>query len=188
MQLQSGQAAPAFNHVDIFGERHSLARYRGKKLLLSFYRYASCPLCNLRVHQLIQLHPQLQAQGLEMLAVFQSPDAQICQYVGRQDAPFALLADPQQQLYRRYGVSPSWWKLAKAAARLGAVIKSFRLGFWPGKIDGALAMVPADFLIDEQGNIARAYYGADIGDHLPVAEIFAWLEAVKEDITQVYSN
>lgn len=34
------------------------------------------------------------------------------------------------------------------------------MGRWP-------AALPADFLVDEQGVIRQAYYGEDIGDHLP---------------------
>ena len=52
MRLSPGQPAVDFSVTDIFGNRISLADYRGKKLLLSFYRYAACPFCNYRVHEL----------------------------------------------------------------------------------------------------------------------------------------
>ena len=37
-------------------------------------------------------------------------------------------------------------------------------------------MVPADFLIDPDLTVQVAYYGSDIGDHLPIEKIYEWLE------------
>jgi len=54
MRLQAGQPAPDFLRPDIGGKTIRLGDYRGRYLLLSFYRYASCPFCNLRVHELLQ--------------------------------------------------------------------------------------------------------------------------------------
>jgi thioredoxin-dependent peroxiredoxin len=36
-------------------------------------------------------------------------------------------------------------------------------------------IMPADFLIDEFGHIAEAYYGEDAGDHIPFERIEAFL-------------
>lgn len=171
MRMQPGQIAPDFTINDIFGNPVRLQAFRGKKILLSFYRYASCPLCNLRINELIKRHSQFQQNGLEIIAVFQSSVDSIREYVGKQDAPFPIIADPDQILYRSYGVTPSWWKFFKAIMRIREIFQSFTLGYLPGKIDGNITMVPADFLIDENINISIAYYGKDIGDHLPINHI-----------------
>ncbi len=47
MRLGEGQKATDFKAKDIFDDKITLENYKGKKLLLSFYRYASCQLCNL---------------------------------------------------------------------------------------------------------------------------------------------
>lgn len=57
-RLVSAMVAPEFAVADVFGVPVRLADYRGQRLLLSFYRYASCPLCNLRVHELLQHHAE----------------------------------------------------------------------------------------------------------------------------------
>lgn len=31
--------------------------------------------------------------------------------------------------------------------------------------------MPADFLIDEKGNVVETYYGKDAGDHIPMERI-----------------
>lgn len=53
MQLTIGATAPDFNTTDFLGHPVNLQAMRGAPVLLSFYRYASCPVCNFRVHNVI---------------------------------------------------------------------------------------------------------------------------------------
>jgi thioredoxin-dependent peroxiredoxin len=170
-RLIAGQAAPAFETRDHFGEKVSLSGLLGRKVLLSFYRYASCPLCNMRVNQMIRRHAAWQAAGLEMIGVFQSPARDIRRYVGRQDAPFPIVPDATMQFYRRYGVETSWLGMIKGSGRLGLIGTAMAKGFVPGRTNGPIHRVPADFLIDETGRLALCFYGRDAGDHLDFATI-----------------
>lgn len=44
-----------------------------------------------------------------MIAVFESPRETMLRYVaGRMDAPFPLISDPEDHLYRLYGLEKSW--------------------------------------------------------------------------------
>jgi len=176
MRLQPGQAAPDFTIIDFTGVAHNLSDYRGKKVLLSFYRYASCPFCNLRIHQLRQRAAEWESRGLVMLAVFQSPAATIMEYAAGETVEFPVIPDPEMKLYKTYGVESSWKAFAKATLRAGDIAKATAKGFLPGgKIDGDMNRVPADFLIDAQGVIRTAFYGKDIGDHLETAEVEAFI-------------
>lgn len=171
MRIQPGQPAQEFEVRDIFGNPISLTDFRGKKLLLSFYRYASCPLCNLRVHRLIQHYPDFSAGNLHLLAFFQSPVESIRRYVGRQEAPFPMIADPDHTVYRAYGVETSWPGFFKGSLRLMTLRSAARKGFLPGKMEGKKSLVPADFLIGPDLRVEKAYYGKDISDHMPIQEI-----------------
>jgi len=171
MRIQPGQPAKDFEVQDIFGNQFSLSHFKGKKLLLSFYRYASCPLCNLRVHQLIQQYPDFKAKGLHLLAFFQSPVKSIRKYVGKQEAPFPIIADPDHDVYRAYGVETSWPGFIKGSFRLMTLTTAARKGFFPGKMEGKKSLVPADFLIGPDLMVEKAYYGNDIADHMPIQEI-----------------
>lgn len=167
MKLSPGVQAPAFSLPDLYGKPVSLEAFRGRKVLLSFYRYASCPFCNLRVHQLSQRAPEWQARGLDLVAVFQSPRESILEYAGSEPRPFAILPDPGRGLYRQYGVEGSWGGFLKAGLQVGKLAAAMKEGFMPGKMEGDINMVPADFIIDEEGRVRVAYYGRDISDHLP---------------------
>lgn len=177
MKLSPATPAPAFSLPDLNGEPVDLERFRGRKLLLSFYRYASCPFCNLRVHELTQRAPNWQARGLDLVAVFQSPRESILEHAGGEARPFPILPDPARELYRRYGVEGSWGGFLKGGLQLGKLASALKEGYMPGRMEGEINMVPADFLIDERGRIALAYYGRDISDHLDIAAIEDFLGA-----------
>ena len=91
MRIQPGQPAKNFTTEDMAGNTITLNDYAGQRVMLSFYRYAACPLCNLRVSHLIQHHASFIERNLNLVAVFQSPRESIRRYVGRQDIPFAVV-------------------------------------------------------------------------------------------------
>jgi peroxiredoxin len=173
MNLEPGQIAPTFTATSYDGEAVDLEHYRGRKVWLAFYRYASCPLCNNRIHEVIQRHAEFERQGVALLAVFQSPPDRIAQYVGRQAPPFPLVSDPDLELYARYHVVPRTWGMFAPRA-MGAAIRALRNGFRPGPTDGPKAMIPADFLIDPEGLLWDVYYGKAISDHIPFPRVSAF--------------
>ncbi len=175
MKIKPGSTAPSFTTLDLHGREVDLESYRGRKVMLSFYRYAACPFCNLRISQLIKRHGEWKTKGLEMVAVFQSPIEKMMQYAGKQDSPFPIVADPKRTLYELYGLECSWWGLITGMMRFSELLKTAKLGFLKLDIDGKMAMLPADFLINENMEVVHAYYGKDIGDHLPVDYIEDWL-------------
>jgi peroxiredoxin Q/BCP len=175
MRLTQGQIAPTFATTDLYDAAISSNELKGKKVLLSFYRYASCPFCNLRFHALSQKQQQWREQGLEMVAIFQSPKKSILEYAGKDYSPVQIIPNPSRDLYRLYGVEGSWKGFLTGAMQLGTFAKAVKEGHLPGKVEGDMNMVPADFIIDEQGKILTAYYGKDISDHLDIAEIEKFL-------------
>ncbi|MEZ4321475.1 MAG: peroxiredoxin-like family protein [Myxococcota bacterium] len=169
--IDNGQVAPSFTATTFRGETIDLEAFRGKKLWLGFYRWASCPLCNLRISEVIQRHSQFEAAGIQLVAVFQSPAENIAQYVGSQDPPFPIIADPDLRLYDQYGVHPSWLGMFYPRVMLRAFQATMKGLLRLDLGDGPKAMVPADFLIDPEGLVWRAYYGSAISDHIPFEEI-----------------
>ena len=172
--LQKNDPAPTFALPSLDGSDVALEDYRGRKLLLAFFRYGACPLCNLRMTFLIDAYPRWQEQGLDVVAVFESPAERLLETVASQPIPFPVIPDPTRALYKRYGVTASWFGYLIGAFRVRSFSEAFKRGFHPGKGDGAIAQLPAEFLINLDQTIARAYYGKDIGDHLPLEEIDEW--------------
>jgi len=89
-----------------------------------------------------------------------------------QDAPFPIIPNPDLSLYQTYRLESSWVKFIRGTI---PVMKAFVKGFRPGKMEGDKSIVPADFLINEDGTIYTAFYGHHIGDHLPIEKINQFL-------------
>ena len=180
-KLMVGMTAPVFQSEDLFDQPINLENYRGSWLLLSFYRNAACALCNLRIHELIIQYPAYKEKGVDMLAIFESPRANLRQYVGKQDAPFPIIGDQEAHLYALYGVETSEDKVnATIAAPNGQerVKEAAAAGFELTKEAGSnFYRMPADFLIDPDGVIREAFYSELVGEHLDLAVIDAHLKA-----------
>jgi peroxiredoxin len=181
MQIQPGAPAPTFHVEDVFGDSLKLSDYAGKRLLLSFYRNSACAICNLRIHQLIQRYPAYRRGGLEVLAVFESPRENILEYVGKQDAPFPIIADPRAQLYALYGVEVSEEKVAKTMSmpQTQATIRAAaEQGFVLTREEGSnFNRMPAEFLIGPDLTVRVAHYAEYVMDHLPFEVIERFLSA-----------
>lgn len=170
MSIERGQLAPSFTAKTWQGETLDLERYRGQKVWLGFYRWASCPLCNLRMSEVIERHREFEAAGIQLIAVFQSPAENIAKYVGKQQPPFPMIADPDLALYATYGVRPSLAGMFYPRVFMRSV-RAVLAGYFSLEMDGPKAMVPADFLVDPEGLVYKAYYGTAITDHIPFEEV-----------------
>ena len=173
MKAAPGSFAMPFSTVDVHGHPVSLENFRGRPVLLMFFRYASCPMCNLRLHDFAKEYPRLHARGLSAVAFFHSSARAIRRNAGRRNHPFPLVPDPDQKIYRAFGVRTSWGGLLKSMALPSFYrdwIRSIRHGFWGGA-DIQMATMPADFLVGPDGRLLLVHYGRDIGDHISLAEI-----------------
>lgn len=172
ISLTRGTPAPDFAFTGIGGASLRLSDLRGRKVLLAFFRNAACAMCNLRVRHLIRRFEQWHPQGLEVIAVFESPAESLASHVARQEAPFPLVADPDAALYALYGVEVSEEKtqatiqdphtqlhIAEAAAEGFPLIHEEGSNFH---------RIPAEFLIGEDGIVQVAHYGRLVTDHLPL--------------------
>ena len=174
MRLEIGATAPPFEVVDTTGTTRRLEDYRGQRLLLSFYRYAACPYCNLRIHELTQRYEELAADGLQFLAFFQSDSDRVARIVGKQKVPFPLIGEPEREVYARYGVESSTLGYVAGFLNPKALV-ALAKGFMPGKMEGDKRLLPADFLIGPDLQIEDAFYASEISQHMPMTRIRSFL-------------
>lgn len=170
-----GDTLPEFDAVTSHNEKISSRDYLGQPLWLGIYRYASCPLCNLRIHEIIQRWPAYAAKGLQKLAVFQSDADTMAHYVGNQQPPFALIADPEEKIYALFGAAHSWAGFVHPA-NAAPLARATRAGFLPGKMQGTKSRLPMDLLIDKDGTIVDIFAAKFIGDHIPFDRVEAFLD------------
>lgn len=180
-QLVPGKPAPDFTAVAVSGKTVSLADYKGKKLLICFFRYAGCPFCNLALHRLQVAVPQLEELGLNIVAFMQSEPENIQRYIYERHTPaptFPIIADPDRTYYNLYGVQESVKPLSRAPLQIPSWLKATLWhGYKQGKIDGSVSMVPAHFMTDPyDGTIYKASYSSDYFQDWPMIEILDYAQ------------
>jgi peroxiredoxin len=172
MRLSAPSRAPLLHFVDIYGRRVDIGA--GRRTLLCFFRDAACPFCNLRIYELTHNHAALSSLGLDIVAVFTSTPQEVQRFVARKPRPFTVVADPGSHAHEVYGIERSFWrKLKGILTRVPALIKGLRIVGLAGL--NTTNLMPADFLIDEHGNLAEAYYGGDAGDRIPLDRVELFL-------------
>jgi peroxiredoxin len=141
--------------------------------LLSFLRYASCPMCNLRVRELMLATSELEGRGITWVAVFHSPRERLVRHFDAA-AQRHIVADPRRLLYATYGIEQSWRGLFVSMfipSFYTRFVRASVLGYWGGAIDASFRSMPADFLVSPDGVIRQLHYGKHLGDHLPLSAL-----------------
>jgi peroxiredoxin Q/BCP len=176
MKIKEEQAAPGFTIKDVNGKTIQLADYKGKKVLLTFYRNVGCPVCNLRFHEIEEQADYFKSKNLVVLAIYESSAENMKKYLEGENPNAVLVPNPEQDLYQLYAIDRSRGKVFKGLFHglIGAAKKGEKLFKTKMKQDGAATTIGADFLIDENGVVKTAYYGKFLGDHLPVENIKAF--------------
>lgn len=156
---------------DYLNNQVTLSDYKGKKVLLSFFRGAACPFCNMRVRELINNYSKFEEKGIVIIVFFAATKEEINEYAGKQNAPFAIIPDPTLKFYTKYGIEQSKMGMVKTMLNPIKMFKAMTSGFFNTKSSKDKPIVPADFLIDENQTILKAYYGKDFGDHMNIKDI-----------------
>jgi peroxiredoxin Q/BCP len=185
MKLRAGDYAPLFDIDDLYGRPVSLMAFQGRPVLVSFYRSAICPLCNLRLYHLLDRYPAYQQRyGLNIISFFESAPDYAREFLDRYHAPFPLIADRERDVYRQYGLRTSMLGTARGTMRRSAYHEARRLGIgdWrllPGFLgmDGRKFRMPAEFLLGPDLTVRVAYYGRDAGDFLMFSELEHYLSS-----------
>jgi peroxiredoxin len=182
MKLKIGNAAPHFKAEALTGKMVSLNDYRNKNLLIKFYRFATCPICNLHLRNFVRRFDDVQRHGLSVLCVFHSPISSMEKNLAA-TLPFELLSDPQKKIFQSYGVQSSWsgmfaWDVMRD------YFLAMKAGFSSGMLshDGGVKGHPADFIIDKDGRIVYTHYGRNYADSLSVDQVITISKELKLNV------
>lgn len=58
--LKKGTSAIPFKGIDLDGNTIDFKDFKGQKVLLSFFRKAACPFCNMGLQELIKRHEEFE--------------------------------------------------------------------------------------------------------------------------------
>jgi peroxiredoxin len=177
MRLKRGEKAPLFSVNSYNGEDIELLRFEGSKVLLSFFRGASCPFCNMRVRELISRYDEFQKNNLKVLCFFNATSEEIALNAGNQNPLFPIISDSKGKIYKLYRIELSRKGMFWVMINPLKMIKMMFSGFFNTKSLKDEPIIPADFLINEHGLIHEAHYGKDFGDHIATDKIIKWISS-----------
>jgi thioredoxin-dependent peroxiredoxin len=102
--LQKGDKAPAFSGKDQDGTTHTLADYKGKKLVVFFYPKADTPGCTAEACDLRDNYQRFQANNYALLGVSADAAKKQAKFKEKYDFPFPLIADEDLSVIKAFGV------------------------------------------------------------------------------------
>ena len=141
--LEIGTQAPDFTLPDQNGQLHSLAEYRGRKVILYFYPKDNTAGCTKQACGFGDLYPQFTEKGAVVLGVSKDTVASHKRFEEKYGLPFTLLSDVDKVVIQAYDV----WKEKKNY----------------GKV--SMGVVRSTYLIDENGFIIKALDSVKAADN-----------------------
>ncbi len=175
--LTIGTTAPNFTFDTVSGQGLDFYKtVKGKKAVLFFLRYAGCPVCQLKIRDILRDHKEFGAAGLGVFVILQSVPSSVKEGLAGATVPFTIICDQDGKLFSLYGVAPGNLFHYLAPSVLRKAMKAFRSGIRHGKKEGNEMQLPAVFIVNGKGTIDYAYYGKNIGD---VPENRAILDAAR---------
>ena len=125
--------APEFTLTDKDGKSVSLSDFLGKKVVLYFYPKDNTPGCTRQACAFAGAYGEFAKRGVEVIGVSKDSVASHVKFAEKYSLPFVLLADPELEAIKAYGV----WQEKKLY----------------GKV--SFGVVRTTFIIDENGFIEK---------------------------------
>ena len=132
--LSIGTPAPDFTLPDQNGDLHSLAEYRGKKLILYFYPKDNTAGCTKQACGFSELYPQFLEKGAVVVGISKDSVKSHKNFETKYGLTFTILSDTELSAIQAYNV----WKEKKNYGKT------------------YMGIVRTTYLIDEEGVIIQA--------------------------------
>jgi peroxiredoxin len=173
--LDVGSRAPDFTLPNAFGEPVSLADALAEgPVVLTFYRGAWCPFCNLELRALKESLPAFRAHGARVIAVTPQKPGRSLEQVKEDGYPFEILSDLDNDVMTAYNL---FFRVPEDLVTLYRERFGLDLADYNG--DGRYVLpVPATFVIDREGVIRAAFADVDYKRRMQPADILAALRAL----------
>ena len=141
--LEIGTKAPDFRLLDQNGKEHTLADYKGKKVILYFYPRDNTPGCTKQACGFTLLYPQFTEKGAVVLGVSKDTVASHKKFEEKQELAITLLADPELEAIKAYDV---WQEKNMYGKKTMGVVRT-------------------TYLLDEEGIITKAFSKVKAADN-----------------------
>ncbi|MFE9042570.1 peroxiredoxin-like family protein [Streptomyces sp. NPDC007818] len=169
-----GDKAPRFTLPSALGNPVALDDLLAEgPVVLTFYRGAWCPYCNIALRALQEQHPEITARGAKLVAVSPQIADESLSLKEKHALAFDVLSDVGSDTARRYGVA------FDLPDELAALYASF--GFDLQHVNGGhprTLPLPATYVIDREGIVRWAFVDPDYTKRAEPTDILAVLDTV----------
>jgi peroxiredoxin Q/BCP len=141
--IEEGRPAPDFELEGDAGQTVRLSDFRGRPVVLYFYPKDDTPGCTTEACEFRDAYDVFRERGAEVLGVSPDDVASHGKFKAKYELPFTLLADPEHKVAEDYGV----WTERNSYGKKSMGIKR------------------STFIIDPDGNVARAMMGIKPAGH-----------------------
>ena len=141
--IREGETAPDFALRSDAGEDITLSSLRGRPVVLYFYPKDDTPGCTKQARSFRDAYGEFEERGATILGVSPDSESSHVRFKEKYRLPFTLLADPEHEVAEQYGV----WVEKNTYGKKSMGVKR------------------STFVIDAEGNVARAMYGVSPDGH-----------------------
>jgi peroxiredoxin len=140
---------------------------------LQFRRFVGCPICNTHIGQMIKRAEEIKSAGIQEVIFFHSREEEMRPL--QQGVPFDLVADAEKVYYKEFGVETSLAYFLNHKT-LVAAVRGILRGNLTLRMTGGPLGLPAEFLIEPDGQVRAAKYGRHAYDQWSVDELLGLAE------------
>ncbi|MCY6370586.1 peroxiredoxin-like family protein [Clostridium ganghwense] len=170
--LKVGDKIPHFILRNAVGEKidsHDLLE-KGP-LVISFYRGAWCPYCNLELHAYQEILPEIKALGAQLVAISPELPDNSMSLIEKYLLKYEVLSDIENKVAQKFGLS----------FQIEEEFKSLYKGVGIDLVatqgnDNYELPIPATYVVDTNGNIVLDYVNIDYTNRLEPKEVIKSLE------------
>lgn len=160
--LSQNATFPAFDLVNSNNETRSLAALlKSGPLVVSFYRGAWCPYCNLEINALQKRLPEITAMGAQLVAISpQTPDKSVDQ-ITNSKLTFEVLSDVGNKLAKTCGL------VFTLPESLRPIYETWQIDIPDHNGDDSFELpIPATYIIGTDGRVHYAFVEMDYTQRL----------------------
>jgi peroxiredoxin len=172
--IETGRRAPDFELENSAGRSIRLSDQLSRgPAVVSFFRGAWCPVCNLQLVAFQRVLPEIRALGGEIFAIHPGSEHLFA------DPPegFHILADASQQVIRSYGLQ---FTLSGEARRLYPLV--FDADVAKKNANGEWTLpVPGTFVVGQDGIVKRRHVRADFSVRMEPSEVIEALTLLRNE-------
>jgi peroxiredoxin len=165
--VQAGQSAPEFDLPELGGGRVSLSEaVENGPVVISFYRGAWCPYCNLEMQALQNALPEIEAAGGRLIAIAPELSEHAGQIREKGNLTFPLLHDWQNGVAREYGL------VFSLPESIRPIYENFGIDLAASQGNDRFELpMPATYIVGRDGVVAHAFVDVDYTKRMEPSEI-----------------